>query len=88
LTTSPLYCDNYAECNSMILARGTRPDTVNHARAKGWHIYDGVTLSGQQHHGVLCARCVDTKRRALNPAPETLPGQQQLFQIVVEVKEP
>jgi len=85
LTTNPIYCDNYAECNSYILPRSNERDTIAHARAKGWHIFDGTTNSGNRHHAVLCARCVDTKRRALKPAPEKMPGQGSLFQIVVDV---
>lgn len=80
-----LYCDNYSQCNGMMLDRGSELTNESHARAKGWHIYHGVTMGGSVHDGLLCPACVDSKRRRLNPAPPLLPGQRELFEIEVIV---
>ena len=85
-----LYCDNYSSCNSYSIGLNTVEETETRAHAKGWHIFHGTDNSGKEHHAVLCAHCVDAKRRALNPAPPLQPGQQQLFEItaIVDRKAP
>lgn len=80
-----LYCDNYRSCNSYAPALDSQQQTETYARAKGWHVFHGTDQSGNEHHAVLCAHCVDAKRRALNPAPPLQPGQQELFEIVAIV---
>lgn len=80
-----LYCNNYAQCNSMLLDRGNDETNESHARARGWHIYHGYNMGGSVHDGVLCAKCVDSNRRRLSPAPPLLPGQQELISIEVIV---
>lgn len=77
-----LYCNNYAECNSYILTLDTVHETEVYARTKGWHIFHGTDNGGKQHDAILCAHCVDSRRRALSPAPPLQPGQQELFEIV------
>lgn len=77
-----IYCDNYSVCNSLIQDGITEA----RARAKGWHMFDGTDQGGRQHTAVLCPRCVDTKRRALDPAPPLQPGDQELFTIEVIVE--
>lgn len=72
-----LRCDNYAICHSEITEQGSRAATAERARAKGWHLFDGVTLGGSRLISVLCRQCVG--RRQLERAPETLPGQEELF---------
>jgi hypothetical protein len=71
-----LYCDNYATCNGWL-----RDHDETYARTKGWHIFHGTNMGGGSHEGVLCPRCVSTRRRALDPAPPLQPGQQELFVI-------
>lgn len=82
-----IYCDNYATCNGVLFDQGDdhRNETV--ARAKGWHIYHGHAMGGSVHDGVLCSKCADNNRRRLSPAPPLLPGQEELFSIVVEFDE-
>jgi hypothetical protein len=80
-----IYCDNYSQCNGMLMDRGSAEDNAQYARAKGWHIWTGKTLAGKEHSVTLCARCVDSKRRNLTPAPERLEGQLDLFELVVHV---
>ena len=77
-----LYCDNYGTCNSYVPSLDSVHETEVYARTKGWHVFHGKDQGGKQHDAVLCAHCVDSRRRALNPAPPLQPGQQQLFEIV------
>lgn len=72
-----LYCDNYASCHEMMVDRGTASATTARARAAGWHIFDGTTMGGSEHHAVLGPRCVGTNR-SLPPAPVGLSGQMEL----------
>lgn len=74
-----LYCQNYATCNGMLVDRGDPNLNETHARAKGWHIYHGHSMSGTVHDGVLCPRCADSRRRSLAPAPPVQQGQQELW---------
>lgn len=72
-----LYCDNYATCKSLILDQGGVAVTVDRARARGWHLYAGPSLTGKRLDVVLCDICVGTTiRRATTPGP--LPGQMEL----------
>jgi hypothetical protein len=68
-----LYCDRFSVCNSMILDRG--PDTENVARAKGWHLWKGTTMGGQEQEVTLCDTCVEAGRRVIRPKVELLPDQ-------------
>lgn len=77
--TRNLYCDNYATCNEMVVDRGGASETRLAARAKGWHIFDGLTQGGVEHHAVLGPQCVGSRRRSLDPAPPHQPGQRELF---------
>jgi hypothetical protein len=78
-----LYCDQYSECNSYLLDQGSPEATEARARAKGWHTYNGLDQGGKPHTAVLCGRCVDVRRRQLNPAPPLQPGQVTLFEVMV-----
>lgn len=80
-----IYCDRYSVCNSMLLDQGSVARNEAHARAKGWHLWNGFTLGGKRQSVILCYRCVESKRRELNPAPEHLNGQLDLFELVVRV---
>lgn len=84
---SNLYCDNYQTCNSYVLGLNTIQATENRARARGWHIFHGEDHGGREHHAVLCAHCVDAKRRALDPAPPLQRGQQELFTLDIAIGE-
>ena len=66
-----LYCDNYATCGSLVFDQGSKDRTEFKARARGWHLYDGTTLGGKEHRGVLCPRCVGSSRK-LAPPPDAL----------------
>jgi hypothetical protein len=51
-------------------------------------MFDGTDQGGMKHKATLCPRCVDTKRRALDPAPPLQPGDQELFVIEVQIEDP
>ena len=76
---SSFYCDNYATCNSYLSTRDSVTQTEAHARAKGWHLWRGITEGGKRTEVTLCGRCVESKRRQLAPAPRPLEGDLQLF---------
>ena len=67
-------------CRSKVLSRGK--DTENVARAKGWHIWRGTTMGGQDQEVTLCDKCVAAGRRMLKTV-ETLPGQYPIPQLQV-----
>lgn len=73
------YCDNYASCNSFLIVRDLVFQTEAHARAKGWHLWRGITEGGKRTEVTLCGRCVDSKRRQLAPASPPLEGDVHLF---------
>lgn len=81
------YCDNYTICNSTAMDRGAGTLTEDWLRAKGWHVYHGKTQGGQEHHALLCPGCANNRRRALAPAPQTQPGQQELWVLEAIVDE-
>lgn len=66
-----LRCDNYSVCGSVVFDQGTMERSEFKARARGWHIYHGKTEAGEEHHGVLCPRCVGSSRK-LPPPPDAL----------------
>ena len=79
-----LFCDNYSTCNEAMLKH---PDgdhaTEQQARAKGWHLYDGPSLTGKELHNVLGPKCVGRQQRP--KLPELQPGDETLIQMEVEV---
>lgn len=81
-----LYCDNYTTCNSYVIDQGDIHLTEAKARARGWHIFHGQDIGGKPHDAVLCGHCVDSKRRALDPAPALQRGQQSLLEFVIELE--
>jgi len=76
-----LYCDNYSTCGGWFHDRGDLKITETWARAKGWHIYHGLTQEGVPHDAVLCEACSGSRRRALPRPPPTLTEQEQLFEL-------
>lgn len=72
-----LYCDNYRTCNSMVLDQGSVTATVARARARGWHLYQGASLTQKDLNQALCEGCVGTSRKVSKPQGP-LPGQLEL----------
>jgi hypothetical protein len=68
-----MYCDRYSVCKSMFLDRGDTTEEA--ARARGWHIWKGLTEGGREQEVTLCNKCVASHRRNLAPAPDLLPNQ-------------
>lgn len=73
-----LECDNVATCRNAVLWLGTEDRTVSHARAKGWHLYQGPSWTGKYIDVKLCPSCIGTSRSRLAPAPQNLDGQLEL----------
>jgi hypothetical protein len=76
-----IYCDRYSVCNSMYMDRG--PNTETMARAKGWHIWRGQTLGGQEQEVILCDKCVEAGRRITRPKLVPLEGQYEIPELKV-----
>ena len=71
-----LYCDNYAICNQMYLARATERLTVDSARVRGWHVFSGTNGRGGRMDSNLCPTCWDgkaTRFKRSDPPPGTAP---------------
>lgn len=75
-----MICDRFDVCHSKVLDRG--PDTENVARAKGWHIWRGLTQGGQEQEVTLCDKCVEAGRRLLKKV-EALPNQYPIPQLEI-----
>lgn len=75
-----IICDRFDVCRSKVLDRG--PDTENVARAKGWHIWLGQTITGKDQEVTLCDKCVDAGRRLLKKV-EALPNQYPIPQLEI-----
>jgi len=73
-----LYCDNYDVCEFSFYDHGGEQETIKVARSRGWHIFDGTTIGGQEHKGILCPRCAGSRRRALPRTTVQLPGDLEL----------
>lgn len=77
-----LHCDNFSAtpegCRSATPFMDTLESTHLRARARGWHIYVGLTHGGVPVTWVLCDKCVGRYGRPPR-APEVLPGQEELF---------
>jgi hypothetical protein len=77
-----IYCDRYSECNSMYLDRG--PNTEAMAQARGWVIWRGATMGGQEQEVKLCDKCVEASRRLMRHHKyETLPDQYPIPELTV-----
>lgn len=70
--SAPMKCDNYDLCQA------STERTRAQARAKGWHIFEGTTMSGEDVTWILCPACVG-KRGQVSRAPVVLEGQEELF---------
>lgn len=50
------------------------------ARAKGWHLYWGKTMSGRSQTVHLCPKCIGTNRSKLPKPPPSLEGDLPLWE--------
>lgn len=72
-----LYCDNYATCRSVVMARDCSAATEQIARARNWRVFYGDSMTGHPLRVVLCTSC---SRLPRPPAPlPVLEGQEALF---------
>lgn len=77
-----LQCDNYSDysdgCKGLILDQGGNQRTHAFARAKGWHLFDGLTMGSEPIKVILCPSCIGTNRSRLPAPPPLLQGQLEL----------
>lgn len=57
-----LVCD-MESCAALQFDLGSKHKTLNAARARGWHLFDGVTMGGKDLVQHLCEDCVGTSAR-------------------------
>ena len=70
-------CDT-PPCTSLVMDQGGVQATVAVARAKGWHMYAGPSVTGKYIDIALCPACVSTNRSRLPAPPPVLQGQLEL----------
>lgn len=61
LKNGDLSCDT---CGIVYEYDGPRIVVSNAARSKGWHLFQGASLTGKQIDSHLCPECVGTPRSA------------------------
>lgn len=72
-----LFCQT---CDSVIIGRDTRQETMNVARAAGWHVYIGDNyIRTATMDVVLCQGCVGSPRARGSKKPSTMDGDQKLW---------
>lgn len=57
---------------------GPRVLVLNAARSRGWHLFQGASLTGKSLESHLCPECVGTARSARKKA-EHFDGEETLF---------
>ena len=75
------FFDLYCSCGARYGDRGGEVRTKDSARAAGWHIYDGPSVTGQELHLRLCDQCVDKGKPQRPNKNVVLEGQQDLFDV-------
>lgn len=70
-----LQCDT---CDQVLDRPGPRVVVVDAARARGWHIFQGESLTGKDLDSALCPRCVGSNRAARSK-PDTFEEEVPLF---------
>lgn len=76
-----IYCDRFPECRSVYMDRGQ--DTEAMAQARGWTIWRGRTMGGQEQEVILCDKCVEAGRRITRPRMVPLDGQYEIPELRV-----
>lgn len=74
-----LHCDTYACTGKIDVSDQNRVITIAYARAKGWRIYDGRSLTGKDISSHICPTCGGTPRSKLPEAPPQLDQDVPLF---------
>jgi hypothetical protein len=75
LKNGDLACDT---CGSKYSYDGPRVIVLNAARAKGWHLFQGKSLTGKPMDTHICPECMGTNRSA-RPKVEHLDEELPLF---------
>ena len=75
LDEESLVCDG---CLVVFASIGPRETVSNAARARGWHLYEGPSLTSMEIVSHLCPACVQTPRSKLPPVTR-LDGDEALF---------
>lgn len=76
LTTGDLVCDT---CDLRFLYAGPRVVVLNAARAKGWHLFAGESLTGKPLDTHVCPNCIGTNRSGVKSTSKSLDEDVPLF---------
>lgn len=76
LKTGDLACDT---CASEFLFPGPRVVVLNAARAKGWHLFHGLSLTGKDLDRHVCSDCMGTSRSSVKSKAKPLAEDEALF---------
>lgn len=76
LKSGDLACDT---CDQKFLSSGPRVLVLSAARAKGWHLFVGVSLTGKPIDTHVCSDCVGTSRSMIRSKGEKLDDDIPLF---------
>jgi hypothetical protein len=74
LKTGDLACDT---CDQQLVCAGPRVIVLNAARAKGWHVFQGESLTGKPIDTHVCPACIGNNRAVKFKGP--MPEDQPLF---------
>lgn len=78
LKTGDLACDTDT-CDQRFLYSGPRVVVLNAARAKGWHLFQGESLTGKPIDTHVCPSCIGTSRSAVKSKGQSLDEDVPLF---------
>lgn len=76
LKTGDLACDT---CDQQFLNPGPRVVVLNAARAKGWHLFQGESLTGKPIDTHVCPVCIGTSRSSTKSIGKPLENDTALF---------
>lgn len=66
LRNGDLQCDT---CDQVFESLGPRVAHIDAARAKGWHVFRGSSVTGKDLDTALCPNCIGTNRSAVKKPP-------------------
>ncbi len=76
LKSGDLACDT---CALEFLLPGPRVVVLNAARAKGWHLFQGFSLTGKEIDRHVCSDCMGTNRSSVKSKGQPLDEDVPLF---------
>jgi Zn finger protein HypA/HybF involved in hydrogenase expression len=76
LASGDLRCD---DCPVVLEYPGPHIIVLNAARAKGWHLFQGKSLTGKEMNTHVCPECMGTNRSVVKSKAVPMDGDAALF---------